>query len=241
MSIAQHIVDAQTTRQVWYGISMGAPGFIVPFLNLYYRRIGLSEPQIGILSAIKPWVAASCGALDNPTPPCCHTPTPTGNALCALADRFSIHMTMLMCCYIGVTALQTIMMLFSSFSAQLVLAIVSAAISSPWGVISDAAVMAAVPRVRLVVDVHAPVLTLLRIQCCLRHTPTAHHHYPSTARCVRRDEGVGERHVGRDIPHCRHSQHLPGPLSRLSHLCRRLCRRDHPRLNAPHRCAEATS
>lgn len=78
---------------------------------------------------------------------------PTGNALCALADRLSIHMTMLMTCYIGVTALQTIMMLFTSFSSQLVLAIVSAAISSPWGVISDAAVMAAVPRVGIVVGV----------------------------------------------------------------------------------------
>ena len=76
-----------------------------------------------------------------------HTITHSGNALCALSDRLSMHMVMLMSCYIGVTALQTVMMLFSSFSAQLLLAIASAAVSSPWGVISDAAVMAAVPRV----------------------------------------------------------------------------------------------
>ncbi len=43
----------------------------------------------------------------------------TGNVLCALADRYTCHMCMLLTCYVGVTALQTSMMLFDTFVAQL--------------------------------------------------------------------------------------------------------------------------
>ena len=34
---------------------------IAPYLNVYYKRLGISEQQIGFLAALSPWVNASSG------------------------------------------------------------------------------------------------------------------------------------------------------------------------------------
>ncbi len=34
---------------------------IAPYMNVYYKRLNISERQIGILAALSPWVNASSG------------------------------------------------------------------------------------------------------------------------------------------------------------------------------------
>lgn len=49
-------------RQIWYGVSGGAPTFILPFLNIFYSdTLRLSAAQIGLLAAVRPWISAPAG------------------------------------------------------------------------------------------------------------------------------------------------------------------------------------
>ena len=48
--------------QVWYFWSYAAAAFLVPFLNLYFQRLGFSKKQIGLLTALRPWLSAISGA-----------------------------------------------------------------------------------------------------------------------------------------------------------------------------------
>jgi hypothetical protein len=57
---------AEAWLQAWYGISQGAPTFLNPFINLFFHRLGLTPGQIGLLSALRPWISAPCGALNVP-------------------------------------------------------------------------------------------------------------------------------------------------------------------------------
>ena len=66
-----------------------APSFINPFVNVYFARLGLSASQIGLLSALRPWISAPCGSL-----------------LAGLADRWGAHRGMLVGSYLGMTWIQ---------------------------------------------------------------------------------------------------------------------------------------
>ena len=35
--------------------------FINPFLTVYFSKLGFSGAQIGLLSALRPWISAPCG------------------------------------------------------------------------------------------------------------------------------------------------------------------------------------
>ena len=48
--------------QVWYFWSYAAASFLIPFLNLYFHRLGFSKEQIGLLTALRPWLSAISGA-----------------------------------------------------------------------------------------------------------------------------------------------------------------------------------
>ena len=57
----------------------GASGVIIfPYLNVYLAQRGLSSSQIGLLSALRPWMAA-----------------PASMAASALADRYKLHTQLL--------------------------------------------------------------------------------------------------------------------------------------------------
>lgn len=47
----------------WYGLSQGLPSFMSPYLPLFYssRPLNFTPAQIGLLSALRPWVSAPCG------------------------------------------------------------------------------------------------------------------------------------------------------------------------------------
>lgn len=103
---------------------------------------------------------------DNP-----HSFDCTGSLFCALADRYQAHMAVLITCYVSVTALQGSMAFFSSFPSQFGLALASAAVSTPTGIISDAAVMAASTRVRChalpcAIAMHCSAARLVTFHAC---------------------------------------------------------------------------
>ena len=48
--------------QLWFLSTSGAVCFVLPFLNLYYANVlGFSSAQIGLLGALKPWMAIPFG------------------------------------------------------------------------------------------------------------------------------------------------------------------------------------
>lgn len=48
--------------QVWNMAYYSGLVCIAPYLNVYYKRLGISEQQIGFLAAVSPWVNASSGS-----------------------------------------------------------------------------------------------------------------------------------------------------------------------------------
>ena len=54
---------------MWYFWSYAAAAFLIPFLNLYFQRLGFSKEQIGLLTALRPWLSAISGASACPTSP----------------------------------------------------------------------------------------------------------------------------------------------------------------------------
>ncbi|KAL6785443.1 hypothetical protein ACKKBF_B00270 [Auxenochlorella protothecoides x Auxenochlorella symbiontica] len=113
--------------QIWYGVSGGAPTFILPFLNIFYSdTLKFSAAQIGLLAAIRPWVSAPCGSI-----------------IAGLADRGRRHAVVLTACYLMATLVQGAMALAGSFPLQLLLTLLASAVWAPPQIISDACVMAA--------------------------------------------------------------------------------------------------
>lgn len=50
--------------------------FLLPFVNVFYAKLGFRPELIGILAALKPWVAAPCGAAATSPRPSTHAPRP---------------------------------------------------------------------------------------------------------------------------------------------------------------------
>jgi hypothetical protein len=49
--------------QFWYAAHFAALACIFPFLNLFFRRLGLDEQRIGLLGAVRPFVSMPAGSL----------------------------------------------------------------------------------------------------------------------------------------------------------------------------------
>ena len=48
--------------KAWYLWVYSAQALLLPFLNLFFLRAGLSQTQVGSLMALRPWVSAVTGA-----------------------------------------------------------------------------------------------------------------------------------------------------------------------------------
>ncbi len=51
------------TIRLYYFLFIGATGFVAPFLGLYYRRLGLTGTQIGLLAMLAAGVSLLIGPL----------------------------------------------------------------------------------------------------------------------------------------------------------------------------------
>jgi len=65
---------------------MGGCAFLIPFFPLFFDGLGFTSQQIGVLSALRPWVAA-----------------PSAVLLCRLADRLSTTVVLLACYIVSVS------------------------------------------------------------------------------------------------------------------------------------------
>jgi hypothetical protein len=101
-----------------------------PFINLLYRSNGLTDAQIGILAALKPWTSA-----------------PSSFLWSGLADRLSAHKAIMLATFVTSTLTRVGVSLAHSFWAFLVLAVAGEFLAAPVGVMADAAVVAACKRV----------------------------------------------------------------------------------------------
>lgn len=72
---------------MWYFSYFSALSCLFPFLNLYFRNLGLGERHIGLLGAARPLVSLPAGAL-----------------WCAAADRTRLHRAVLLLCFAGSAA-----------------------------------------------------------------------------------------------------------------------------------------
>ncbi len=54
----------ESLSQAWYFTSFGTSAMLQPLLNLYFKRSGLSEVQIGVITAMKPWTSAIAGEIN---------------------------------------------------------------------------------------------------------------------------------------------------------------------------------
>jgi nitrate/nitrite transporter NarK len=59
---------------VWFITFYGAMGFIIPYFNLLLQHYGYKGWQLGVISALRPFVSATCGPI-----------------WAALADKHSCH------------------------------------------------------------------------------------------------------------------------------------------------------
>ena len=94
-SMHPSIHTIQATWQVvvcaWYLAFFSGELCIFPFVNLYMRQQGLSEQQIGIIGALRPWLGV-----------------PASFAWSALADYYQVHkqlIVLLTICYVAVRCL----------------------------------------------------------------------------------------------------------------------------------------
>jgi MFS transporter, PPP family, 3-phenylpropionic acid transporter len=113
---------------IFYFAFFGALAVWLPFLAVYFHRLGLSGPQIGLLSALQPAAGFLLAA-----------------PLASLADRRGWHLTMLSVCSAGLALGMLLLMTVSSFLLLLPIMALFAAFYSPIIPIADstAAAMAA--------------------------------------------------------------------------------------------------
>ncbi|GAB4822224.1 hypothetical protein N2152v2_009270 [Parachlorella kessleri] len=112
--------------QLWYGLSQGVAAFILPFINVYFDQLGFTGAQIGLLSSLRPLIAAPCGSL-----------------IAALADRWQAHRFMLVGTFVASVVFQSSMALTGAFPLILVLTVLASVVLTPSSIIADASVMAA--------------------------------------------------------------------------------------------------
>jgi len=73
--------------QLWYLSYFAALSCLFPFLNLYFRRLGLGEQQIGVLGAARPLISM-----------------PAGSLWSGVADKSRRHRTVLLGCFVASVA-----------------------------------------------------------------------------------------------------------------------------------------
>lgn len=115
--------------KLWYLLYFASASCLNPFLNLVFRRSGLSEQQVGTIAALRPWVGLPCGAVFS-----------------GIADKWKIHRSILLATFVLSTIVRVQVAAVSSFAATLTIMLLAAAVNAPVTIIADAAAIAACPK-----------------------------------------------------------------------------------------------
>ncbi|KAL4434055.1 hypothetical protein ABPG75_000496 [Micractinium tetrahymenae] len=111
--------------KVWFAIFNSGSVFLLPFVTILWRSLGFNEASIGIICALRPFVAAAMGSL-----------------LVSAADASQRHMAILLAVYTIAWLGRSMMAFFAGFGVQLALALITEGASAPMGALIDSAVMA---------------------------------------------------------------------------------------------------
>ncbi|KAK9817419.1 hypothetical protein WJX74_008676 [Apatococcus lobatus] len=115
--------------KAWYFIYFGSGAFAYPFLNVWYRRRGFTEQQIGLLSALRPWVSAI-----------------VGGGCTAFADRIRAHRPIMFIAYALSTAAKFSISQAKTYPQMLLLIVTAEGLTAPVMILADSSVMAACPE-----------------------------------------------------------------------------------------------
>ena len=115
--------------KLWYLFFFASASCLYPFLNLIFRRTGLTESQVGTIAALRPWVSFSFGT-----------------AFSAVADKWRIHRPILFATFIATTIARLSVAAATSFTAILTVMLLCDGLGSPVTIMVDSAAMAACPK-----------------------------------------------------------------------------------------------
>lgn len=112
--------------KLWYLFYFAASSCLYPYFNLFFRRAGLSEQQVGIVAALRPWIGL-----------------PSGATLSGVADKWRVHRLVLIVTLIISTMARLSVAAVATFPAILCIMLTADAFNACVTVIVDAAAMAA--------------------------------------------------------------------------------------------------
>jgi PPP family 3-phenylpropionic acid transporter len=118
------------TAKLFYFFYFAAIGSLVPFLNVYFARLGLSGAQIGWLSSIAPLIALTANPFWG-----------------AVADRWQVHRWVLALCAFAAGLVSLFYLMVDSFWPLMVVVVVVSFFRTPIGSLVDSAVIDMVRRV----------------------------------------------------------------------------------------------
>ncbi|DBA66577.1 TPA: hypothetical protein ACH3X2_002234 [Trebouxia sp. C0005] len=119
-------VPEEHVAKVWNMAYYSGLVCIAPYMNVYYKRLHISERQIGILAALSPWVNASSGA-----------------AWAAFADYTRWHKPLLILTSVLALMSRISTAFVSTFAMVCLVALLSETFTAPVSILSDIAIMSA--------------------------------------------------------------------------------------------------
>lgn len=119
-------VPEEHVAKVWNMAYYSGLVCIAPYMNVYYKRLHISERQIGILAALSPWVNASSGA-----------------AWAAFADYTRWHKPLLILTSLLALLSRISTAFVSTFAMVCLVALLSETFTAPVSILSDIAIMSA--------------------------------------------------------------------------------------------------
>ncbi|GMH42383.1 hypothetical protein BSKO_10302 [Bryopsis sp. KO-2023] len=111
--------------KAWYFFYFGSRSFIHPYLNLYFRRLGLNERAVGVLAGVKPWVSG-----------------PSRYLWATFADKHRKHKLVLIGTLVVSVVCKTLIGASHAYWLLMVLVFIGEFFGAPNGTIADAAVLA---------------------------------------------------------------------------------------------------
>lgn len=110
--------------QAYNFVSGSAGVFLFPYINLYLAQRGLSSAQIGLLAALRTWLAA-----------------PISLAATATSDRYKLHKQLLLLACIASCGLRSSLPLVSGTGTLFAALLLADLLGAPVGVLADSTVL----------------------------------------------------------------------------------------------------
>lgn len=111
-------------EKAWYFFSAASSVVLLPYLNLFFKQLGFSSEQIGLITFVRPWLC-----------------TPASFLLLGVADSMKIQRGMLLCSLLLSTATRGTLAFTHDFVPVMSVFLLAELCASPLGGLSEAAVV----------------------------------------------------------------------------------------------------